>query len=357
MADPVHALMERHRSFYADAVDPLDIAVELERDGVGPSTAGRYRHSDVFSLAEELYARVPRHALAPEQDEAPTQRRLLPAAAAGLLFLLPALLLRVVAGLGLPLPLVVPIVVYTAAVAFVPAFGGAARRGSWATRGALALGVGALLALAQPVGAAQIALALGVGVAEGCARWFRHIGGSHLQARSTREFRSRMRPVLPITVLCFLGLLAGLTATASVLESVYVGHGGHGQAAQLAQTGAWGLTSASWLAQGLAGVALLFAFLLRRCGRSPSGFGVLALACVGAATARAISGHAGLVAWACGLAIAVVASCAWTTLLSPVSHRPVSHRAPDGPVGTVRPEHRTARPDGWRPQRRAGHRA
>jgi hypothetical protein len=326
--------MERHRSFYADAVDPLDIAVELEREGVGPSTAGRYRHSDVFSLAEELYARVPRHALAPEADRAPTPRRLLPAVAVGLLFLLPALLLRAVAGFGLTLPLAVPIVVYTAAAAFVPAISGPARRRSWATRGALALGVGGLLALAQPVGAAQVALALGVGAAEGCARWFRHLARSHLQARSTREFRSRMRPVLPITVLCFLALLAGITGTASALASAYAAHAGHGQAAQLAQAGAPGLSSASWLAQGLAGVALLLAFLLRHCRRSLFSFGVLALACLGAATARAIPGHAGLVACACGLAIAVVTPCAWTTLLSPVSHRAIDGTA-DGP----RPDH------------------
>ncbi|MBF9067619.1 hypothetical protein [Streptacidiphilus fuscans] len=324
--------MDRHRSFYADAVDALDIAVQLERDGVGPSTAGRYRHSDVFSLAEELYARVPRHALEPEEDETPARRGLVPAAAVGLLYLLAALLLRAVPVVGLTLPLVVPLAVYAfvhgAAAALVPSFGGPARRGSWAARGTLALGVGALLALAQPVGPAQIALALGVGMAEGCATWFRHIGRSHLQARSTREFRSRMRPVLPVTVLCFLGLLAGLTAVASTLTSAYGGHGGSDQAATLVEAGVSGLTPASWAAQGLAGVALLLAFLLRRCGRGASGLGVLVLACLGAVAARAIPGHAGLVACGCGFLLAVVGAWAWTALLSPASHRALrEHRA------------------------------
>ncbi|HET6860780.1 MAG TPA: hypothetical protein VFH94_27245, partial [Streptomyces sp.] len=61
-ADPVRALMHRHRELCEQAVDPLEIAAGLEAHGVTDRTAARFRHRDVFSLAEELYARVPRAA-------------------------------------------------------------------------------------------------------------------------------------------------------------------------------------------------------------------------------------------------------------------------------------------------------
>ncbi|MFJ7148561.1 hypothetical protein ACIQVT_10215 [Streptomyces sp. NPDC100445] len=53
-------LLHRHRELCERAVDPLEIAAGLEARGVTDRTAARYRHRDVFSLAEELYARVPR---------------------------------------------------------------------------------------------------------------------------------------------------------------------------------------------------------------------------------------------------------------------------------------------------------
>ncbi|MFB6439117.1 hypothetical protein ACFCVY_20410 [Streptomyces sp. NPDC056411] len=59
-ADPVRALMHRHQMLCAHAVDALEIAAGLEAHGVTDRTAARFRHRDVFSLAEELYARVPR---------------------------------------------------------------------------------------------------------------------------------------------------------------------------------------------------------------------------------------------------------------------------------------------------------
>ncbi|WP_030209074.1 hypothetical protein [Streptomyces sp. NRRL S-87] len=58
--DPVKVLMHRHRDLCERAVDPLEIAAGLEAHGVTDRTAARFRHRDVFSLAEELYARVPR---------------------------------------------------------------------------------------------------------------------------------------------------------------------------------------------------------------------------------------------------------------------------------------------------------
>ncbi|MFJ9741561.1 hypothetical protein [Streptomyces sp. NPDC101166] len=58
--DPVKALMHRHRDLCERAVDPLEIAAGLEAHGMTDRTAARFRHRDVFSLAEEMYARVPR---------------------------------------------------------------------------------------------------------------------------------------------------------------------------------------------------------------------------------------------------------------------------------------------------------
>ncbi|MEU3608288.1 hypothetical protein AB0E83_23000 [Streptomyces sp. NPDC035033] len=95
--DPVKVLMHRHRELCARAVDPLEIAAGLEARGFTDRTAARYRHRDVFSLAEELYARVPRAHLEPapvEEDPGPRApwalAALAPGAAAALL--VPALL-------------------------------------------------------------------------------------------------------------------------------------------------------------------------------------------------------------------------------------------------------------------------
>jgi len=93
--DPVRALMHRHRELCARAVDPLEIAAGLEAHGVTDRTAARFRHRDVFSLAEELYARVPRDGDggddAPRQKTAPARPWAL-RAALGLLRLLPGAL-------------------------------------------------------------------------------------------------------------------------------------------------------------------------------------------------------------------------------------------------------------------------
>ncbi|MGW7240052.1 hypothetical protein [Streptomyces sp. NPDC054804] len=69
------ALMHRHRALCEQAVDPLEIAAGLEAHGVTDRTAARFRHRDVFSLAEELYARVPRDGdPRPRPESAPAPR-------------------------------------------------------------------------------------------------------------------------------------------------------------------------------------------------------------------------------------------------------------------------------------------
>ncbi|MFE9307471.1 hypothetical protein ACFYM5_07195 [Streptomyces sp. NPDC006706] len=85
-ADPVKVLMHRHRELCERAVDPLEIAAGLEAHGVTDRTAARFRHRDVFSLAEEMYARISRDAETPPRHEAAAVPRLcLGRAAFGLL--------------------------------------------------------------------------------------------------------------------------------------------------------------------------------------------------------------------------------------------------------------------------------
>ncbi|MFM9446283.1 hypothetical protein [Streptomyces acidiscabies] len=96
--DPVKALLHRHRELCERAVDPLEIAAGLEAQGFTDRDAARLRHRDVFSLAEEMYARVPRENAT---EQAPSKRLPSPARPAwALLSLLPgALCAATVAGL------------------------------------------------------------------------------------------------------------------------------------------------------------------------------------------------------------------------------------------------------------------
>ncbi|WP_445526431.1 hypothetical protein [Streptomyces cyslabdanicus] len=77
-ADPVKALMHRHRELCERAVDPLEIAARLEAHGVTDRAAARFRHRDVFSLAEEMYARISRDAETPPRHETTDVPRLGP---------------------------------------------------------------------------------------------------------------------------------------------------------------------------------------------------------------------------------------------------------------------------------------
>ncbi|MFE4618780.1 hypothetical protein ACFRJ7_22015 [Streptomyces sp. NPDC056747] len=97
-ADPVKVLMHRHRELCERAVDPLEIAAGLEAQGFTDRTAARFRHRDVFALAEELYVRVPRGTGTPPAP-APAER----ARAPWLLAALAPGAAAALAGLGLTL--------------------------------------------------------------------------------------------------------------------------------------------------------------------------------------------------------------------------------------------------------------
>ncbi|MFI0774991.1 hypothetical protein [Streptomyces sp. NPDC021212] len=247
--DPVRALMHRHRELCARAVDPLEIAAGLEAHGVTDRTAARFRHRDVFSLAEELYARVPRDG----GDDAPPEatgpvRPWGVRAALGLLPLLPgALAAAAVVG---AYRTGAPAVGAAGAVLAAGALWLCLRRGPLATGGRHsgrtgrfagrfaglpgALRTGWLLACAAcgdwlPAGLlgrsetydpsavceAAVVLALAVAPAAWCARWFAVRARRRLAASSgLDEFAAGVRPLCAATAVAFLLTLPSLVLTA-----------------------------------------------------------------------------------------------------------------------------------------------
>jgi hypothetical protein len=358
-ADPVHDLLVRHLALCEAAVHPLEIAAELEAAGMGPGTAGRYRHSDVFSLAEELYARVPRRPEAHRAPppESPWRRRAGPALLIGVLYLLPCgglWLARQTGGAGRGVGVDLTVVVLLALVAAGTAGGGRLPGGrrhgarSFGARFGYAVGVAGVLGLCVTGGsdpAVATALACGLGAADWCARWFRHIGWGHLgAARSRNGFRERMRPVLPVAVALFLTALSALTFAALTLHRHRAADGG-GLAA-----GIHGADGTAWAAQECVGTVLLLVVLLWRCGRTADALGGLlcglsALGVAAAAVHAALPGGSGgfggsghavafdtALLWAFGLTAALLLPYAWVVLLRPESHRDAeSYR--DAPAG------------------------
>ncbi|MFJ1752234.1 hypothetical protein [Kitasatospora sp. NPDC088134] len=230
-ADPVRELLDSNRELCEQAIDPLEIAAALEDAGLAVDGAARYRHADVFGLAEELHARVPRR---PPREPLPPADPLgrLPAAAlrgaaAHLLPLLPALALG-----GLPGGALAVLAGAGAAALTAPPAPTAPgpppgrdpddgltrpappapppRRPPWAALGHGA-GTGLLLALlAAAAPGPAVAAALGGASAGWGAAWLRRHGRRQTAAATLGEFRSRLRPVLPLAVLAQLAALTGL---------------------------------------------------------------------------------------------------------------------------------------------------
>ncbi|QWB23213.1 MULTISPECIES: hypothetical protein [Streptomyces] len=249
-ADPVKALMHRHRELCERAVDPLEIAAGLEAHGITERTAARFRHRDVFSLAEEMYARVTRDGDAPASP-APTA----PRARADwvLLTLLPgALCAAAVNAAHLTHGRTRLIAVAAGILAVGLALRAALRRGplsrtdhtgprgsalwiSWLVAYSV-LGDGLLHSAVTggpdgpPTGAAggswplAVAPVLALALACAPAAWTAHLftarGRRRLAAsRGLEDFAAAVRPLLLGTVALFLGALAGLLALcAAVLD-------------------------------------------------------------------------------------------------------------------------------------------
>lgn len=247
-ADPVKALMHRHRELCEQAVDPLEIAAGLEAHGVTDRTAARFRHRDVFALAEEMYARVPRgkeHTAAPVRPARAADPR------AGRAFPAPGLLLSLLPGavcaltvagtaVTVGVPRLVVGVAGAAAVAVTVAL--CLRRGPLRAkgRGVASVRMWTLFLLAHaaygqgflheviaggpddawPMETAPlVGLALAVVPAAWCARLFSVLARRRLErSRGLDEFASGARPLLLGALVLYTGtLLVLLTATGLVL--------------------------------------------------------------------------------------------------------------------------------------------
>lgn len=289
-ADPVRALMHRHQKLCAHAVDALEIAAGLEAHGVTDRTAARFRHRDVFSLAEELYARVPRAeqdadgagapgpgaaaaygpATAPGAGSPAGAPGPSPASRAGgrcgaVLQLLPgAVCGATVAALASMGDTATPVARTAVGVAGVVLLilavrlgvrsgplrarhhgAGSRTAGLWVcwTAGYAVYGdwlLGQLLtggpdlpnAHPRAAVATAVALAFAVLPAAGCARWFAVRGRRGLAAsRGLGEFAARVRPLLLAATLLFLGALVALLLGA---RAVFGGDGATAAAAAAA---------------------------------------------------------------------------------------------------------------------------
>ncbi|CAM5467956.1 hypothetical protein SALBM135S_03996 [Streptomyces alboniger] len=244
-ADPVKALMHQHRALCARAVDPLEIAAGLETHGLTDRAAARYRHRDVFSLAEEMYARVPRDddaefapsKAAKDASHGPDVPRgwallaLLPGAAcaatvAALRVSGGAARFAVLLGGALAVALALrcalrrgPLRVGTrrasATRAWVCWLIAYALLGDALLRSAVAGGPDGPADLWGPVAAPALALTCAVAPAAWSARLFARAAGRRLGAsRGLDEFTASVRPLLCGVLTLYLGALAVLLAAA-----------------------------------------------------------------------------------------------------------------------------------------------
>ncbi|WP_405011703.1 hypothetical protein [Kitasatospora sp. NBC_01539] len=310
--DPVRALMAEHRRLCEEAVHPLEIAAGLEDAGLTDRAAARFRHADLFALAEELYARVERRpaAPAPPPPAAPWPGQAARALGTALLHLPAAGLLATVPWL---LRVLGPGAAVAAALVAIGWLALAAPAPRPAARIGYALGAALLLVPGAAAGgpASAAVLALGAGTADFAARRLRAAGRSHLAAAKTAdEFRARMRPLLP--------LAAAVQFAAA------------GLAGALLPLGAEGLPGpAGWAGQGVLAVLLLLAVVLLRCGRAAVAAGATAL--TGAALALLPQAGAGLRLGVASAVVAVLLPAVRSLLGRPWTHHPAP--AAGGPAG------------------------
>ena len=294
--DPVKALMHRHRELCERAVDPLEIAAGLEAHGVTDRTAARFRHRDVFGLAEEMFARVPRDGEPTTRPEAAAHPGARPDWAA--LALLPGALCAATA-VGLRLTEGQPRLAVAAAGALAVALGvrAAVRRGPlhatsrptgaahawtcWLIAYAL-LGDGLLSAGVDggpdgpwPLATAPVlALALACVPAAWCAHLFAVRARRRLNAsRGLAEFADSVQPMLLGTFALFMCALGGLLALCgAVLDepAAYAGAGALGALLLLARLlTVHGFTHAPAVVLGAAGTAEATALTTVFAGRLP----------------------------------------------------------------------------------------
>ncbi|WP_314171958.1 ATP synthase subunit I [Streptomyces winkii] len=331
-ADPVRELMHRHRELCERAVDPLEIAATLEAHGVTDRVAARFRHRDVFSLAEELFARVPR-AEEPGPDTASASASA-GASRAGRQAPNPA---RPAAGCAAPPRVLLPLLAVLPGVAVAAAVAVFASSGAGAGPGA-----GGVLAAAFGLGAGLVCALV---PAVWCARWFAVRARRRLEhSRSLAEFAAGTRPLLTAAVVLFAVALTGLHL---VSREIAVFAGVRGLPAGAPRGGA---AAAELAACVLAlGVLLFAALLLRMHGfRGTAAAGLVAACALQAAAATAASAAGSAVAGgprppdddaglyaaaACGFAALLLLACAYRLLGGASAHRPRDVTARSEPPG------------------------
>ncbi|RAJ71485.1 hypothetical protein K378_00305 [Streptomyces sp. Amel2xB2] len=228
-ADPVRELMHRNRELCVRAVDPLEIAAALEAQGVTDRVAARYRHRDVFALAEELFARAPRaegrsvDASAPAPGGPAATPSSVPGSVPGpVVGSVHGSVPGSVRGSGRAsfrtlraLVAVLPGVLCAAAVAVLTSAESAASpvspdRGDL-TRTALEVAAGLACALVPAVW---------------CARWFAVRAGRRLQhSGDLGEFASGVRPLLTAAVTLFTAASVGLRLAVREIVPLAAPHG------------------------------------------------------------------------------------------------------------------------------------
>ncbi|MFC9674544.1 hypothetical protein [Streptomyces sp. NPDC056949] len=346
--DPVKALMHRHRELCERAVDALEIAAGLEAHGVTDRTAARFRHRDVFSLAEEMYARVPR-----DSDIEPETRHAVSATPRGrrpvwaVLALLPGTLgALTLAGLDLTGGRLRLAVGAAGVLAVSAALRTALRRGPlratahpvpatrawtcWLLAYAL-LGDGLLSAAVAggpdeawaPATAPLLALALAVAPGAWCAQLFDAVARRRLaSSRGLEEFAASVRPLLLgvfALYLCALWTLIGVTAAVLGQDAAYAGAGTLGALLLLARLlMAHGRTHAPAVVLGAAAAAEVLAVCTVFAGRLP-GCGFLA---VPVETAVDTWGPGSVPGLACGAAALTLLFHAARTLTRASAHAP-----------------------------------
>ncbi|MFF1735531.1 hypothetical protein [Streptomyces sp. NPDC058247] len=346
--DPVKALMHRHRELCERAVDPLEIAAGLEAHGVTDRTAARFRHRDVFSLAEEMYARVPRDSgNEPEtrhtEPDTPRGRRPVWAALALLPGTLGALTLvglhftdgrlRLAVGAGGMLAVYAALRAalsrgpLRATAHTVPA---ARAWTCWLLAYAL-LGDGLLSAAVAggpdeawpPATAPLLALAFAVAPGAWCAQLFAAAARRRLaSSRGLDEFAASARPLLLAVFalfLCALCILIGVAAAVLGQDAAYAGAATLGALLLLARLlTAHGRTHAPAVVLGAAAAAEALAVATVFAGRVP-GCGFLA---VPVETATEAWGPGTVPALACGAAALTLLVHAARTLTRASAHAP-----------------------------------
>ncbi|MCL2553021.1 MAG: hypothetical protein FWE75_12875 [Actinomycetia bacterium] len=280
--------MHRHQALIAGAVDVWEIAAGLEAHGVTDVDARRLRHRDVFGLAEELYARVPRAGQVAEA--APREREgawLSPAAAAR--YLLPGLVCAVAARF-LPAEAVTALTVLAAYAVL--------RRGPLHAPGrTAALWAVGLLALTSPTAPG---LAASLVPAAYCAHWFAVRARAQLvPSHGLDDFADAVRPRLAAALAGYAAVLVALLAAAGPVA-----------------------------APAALGLLLFSTRLLALHGRAAAAAAVLAAACLAEvpyrlATALGLGGSHGTVhALVCGAAAAAAVVQAFRVLPRAAAHRP-----------------------------------